>query len=403
MIDLDSIAPFLDPHHAAVAERAQRFAQEVLGALPPPADDSAARVQARTIVTALGEWGLVRHAHPLDLRACCLVREAIAAQSPLADDIFALQCLGSTPIASAGTPEQRQRYVEGAVSGQLIAGFAMTEPEAGSDVASLTSRATPAGDGWSLSGHKTLISNAGIADFYTVFASTEPSAGHRGISCFVVPKDAPGVIFVRPQVLSNPHPLGELRFDDVKLSRAALVGAEGSGFKLGMATLDSLRTTVAAAATGMATRALEEASRWALSRRQFGGAIADLQLVQAKLARMLTELSAARLLVYRAAHEKDTRGGRVSLPCAMAKLYATESAQRIIDDAVQIFGGRGVLAESVVDQLYRAIRPLRIYEGTSEVQHLVIARGWLKEFSARDATEAAAASATAEATAGSSR
>ncbi|MCB9587173.1 MAG: acyl-CoA dehydrogenase family protein [Polyangiaceae bacterium] len=383
MIDLDSVAPFLEPHHTAVAEAAQAFAKQVLAPMGHPKDDHDARHQARSIVHALGEAGLVKHAHPLDLRACCLVREALAFQSPLADDIYALQCLGSTPIASAGNQKQKDEYVAGAVSGQLMAGFAMTEPDAGSDVASLGTRAKKTRSGWKLHGHKTLISNAGIADFYSVFASTDPEAGHRGISCFVVPKDAPGLLFEKAQILSNPHPLGELFFDDVEVPEDAMVGERGGGFKLGMATLDSLRTTVAAAAAGMATRALEEATAWSLSRKQFGAPIADLQLIQAKLARMVTELSASRLLIYRAAHEKDTQGGRVSLPCAMAKLHATESAQRIIDDAVQIFGGRGVLAESVVDQLYRAIRPLRIYEGTSEVQHLVIARGWLKAFQSR--------------------
>ncbi|MCA9628772.1 MAG: acyl-CoA dehydrogenase family protein [Myxococcales bacterium] len=383
MIDLESVAPFLEPHHRDVAEAAQAFARDVLAPQGQPKDDADARHRARWIVQELGKAGLVKHAHPLDLRACCLVREALAFQSPLADDIYALQCLGSTPIASAGNKAQRERFVGGAVSGDLMAGFAMTEPDAGSDVASLTARAKKTRTGWKLHGHKTLISNAGIADFYSVFASTDHEAGHRGISCFVVPKDAPGLFFEKAQILSNPHPLGELFFDDVELPDEALVGERGAGFKLGMATLDSLRTTVAAAAAGMATRALEEATAWSLSRKQFGAPIAELQLIQAKLARMVTELSASRLLIYRAAHEKDTQGGRVSLPCAMAKLHATESAQRIIDDAVQIFGGRGVLAESVVDQLYRAIRPLRIYEGTSEVQHLVIARGWLKAFQAR--------------------
>lgn len=383
MIDLDSIAPFLEPHHREVAQVAQGFAHDVLAPKGPPKDDADARHRARWIVEELGRAGLVKHAHPLDLRACCLVREALAFQSPLADDIYALQCLGSTPIASAGNSDQQNEFVDGAVSGKLIAGFAMTEPDAGSDVASLTTRAKKTRGGWRLHGHKTLISNAGIADFYSVFASTDPAAGHRGISCFVVPKDAPGLFFEKAQVLSNPHPLGELFFDDVELPESALVGELGGGFKLGMATLDSLRTTVAAAAAGMATRALEEATAWSLRRKQFGAPIADLQLIQAKLARMVTDLSASRLLIYRAAHEKDTQGGRVSLPCAMAKLHATESAQRIIDDAVQILGGRGVLAESVVDQLYRAIRPLRIYEGTSEVQHVVIARGWLKAFQSR--------------------
>jgi acyl-CoA dehydrogenase len=242
------------------------------------------------------------------------------------------------------------------------------------------------GDDYVLDGTKTLISNAGIADFYTVFARTAAngdgnervsgnrSGGHHGISCFVVPADAPGFRFVRPLVMSAPHPLGEIAFEGCRIPASHRLGPEGAGFKLGLATLDRLRPTVAAAACGMARRALGEALAHATTRHQFGAPLSDLQLVQVKLARMATELDAARLLVYRAAWEKDRGADRITVEAAMAKAYATEAAQRIVDDAVQILGGRGVLADSPVDRLYRSVRALRIYEGTTEVQHLIIAR-----------------------------
>src|SRR6185436_14907635 len=238
-------------------------------------------------------------------------------------------------------------------------------------VASLATVARRAGDGWQLDGRKTLISNAGIADVYCVFAATDRAAGSRGLSCFLVPADAPGLRFAGAQVLSAPHPLGELAFESCRLPADALLGDEGGGFKLGMRTLDRLRPTVAAAACGMAARSLEEAIAHARARRQFGEPLASFQLVQAKLATMATELTAARLLVYRAAWEADRGADRITLEAAMAKSFATEAAQRIVDAAVQVIGGRGVLADHVVDRLYRAVRALRIYEGTTEVQHLV--------------------------------
>jgi acyl-CoA dehydrogenase len=240
-------------------------------------------------------------------------------------------------------------------------------------VASLRTRAVRDGSDWVIDGEKTLISNAGIADFYVTFASTEPERGSRGITAFLVPADSPGLEFGGPQVLSAPHPLGSLTFTGCRLPSAAVVGEVGSGFKLGMATLDQLRPTVGAAACGMARRALDEALAHALAREQFGKPLADFQIVQDKLGRMAIELDAARLLVYRAAWEKDAGAERITLEAAMAKAYATEAAQRVIDAGVQILGGRGVLAESVVDRLYRSIRALRIYEGTTEIQHLIVA------------------------------
>jgi acyl-CoA dehydrogenase len=377
-VDLEPVRVFLTDAHLELAERASAFADQHLASAPAPQDDAAARALSRRFLEAMGSAGLLSFVHPLDLRACCLLREIIAHASPLADEVFALQALGSMPVAVAGNGELQQRLLGGVTDGSLMAAFAMTEPEAGSDVAALSTRARRDGDHYLLSGKKTLISNAGIADFYTLFASTDPAAGHRGISAFVVPADAPGLLFDGPQVLSAPHPLGELTLDDCRVHESHRLGEEGTGFKLGMQTLDSLRTTVGAAACGMANRALHEALNHVSSRRQFGAPLAELQLVQARLAQMAVELTASRLLVYRAAHAKDSGKPRVSEECAMAKLFATEAAQRIVDSAVQLHGGRGVLAESTVDQLYRAVRPLRIYEGATDVQYLVIARCLLK-------------------------
>jgi acyl-CoA dehydrogenase len=272
-----------------------------------------------------------------------------------------------------------EQWVAPSLDGRAMAAFAMTEPEAGSDVASLATRARRDGDHYVLDGAKCFISNAGIADYYSVFATTDPGAGGRGIGCFVVPAETPGLKFVRAQVLSSPHPLGEIALEGCRVPVANRLGEEGKGFALGLKTLDRLRATVGAAACGMGARALAEALAHARSRKQFGKPLGEFQLVQEKLARMATELTAARLLVYRAAHAADAGAERVTLEAAMAKLHATEAAQRIVDDAVQVLGGQGVLASSPVDRLYRSVRALRIYEGTSEVQHLVIAGLLLKE------------------------
>ncbi|MDX1648094.1 MAG: acyl-CoA dehydrogenase family protein, partial [Longimicrobiales bacterium] len=307
-----------------------------------------------------------------DLRGCCLAREAVAAASPLADAVWALQGLGITPFLLAGTDEQRGRWVRPALAGELMGGFAITEPDAGSDVASMTTRAVRDGDAYVLDGHKSFISNAGIADFYVVFASTDPDAKSRGLSAFVVPAETPGLAFSGAQVMSAPHPLGELAFDGCRIPAKNLLGEVNGGFKVAMATLDQLRPTVGAAACGMAGRALREALSHAVERRQFGEPIGDFQLIQDKLGRMSIELTAARMLVYRAAYEKDLGAERITTEAAMAKAYATEAAQRIVDEAVQILGGRGVMAEHPVDRLYRSIRALRIYEGTTEIQHLII-------------------------------
>jgi alkylation response protein AidB-like acyl-CoA dehydrogenase len=327
----------------------------------------------------LGDAGWLSYIEARDWRACCLIREALASASPLADAVFALQALGSLPILLAGSDELIERWIPDTVAGRAMAAFAMTEPGAGSDVAAIATTATRNGDDYVLNGHKTFISNAGIADYYTVFASTDPAAGNKGISCFVVPADTPGLRFAGAQVLSSPHPLGEIKFSDCRVPASNRLGQEGKGFGLGLRTLDRLRATVGAAACGMAARALQEALSHARQRRQFGKTLGEFQLVQEKLARMAIDLSAARLLVYRAAWEADQGAERVTLEAAMAKSFATEAAQRIVDDAVQILGGAGVLANNPVDRLYRSVRALRIYEGTTEVQYLVIAGQLLKD------------------------
>ena len=379
MPDTAAVRAFLDDRHAPLASGIAEFAAREIAALPEPADDGAARRQARDIMARLGAGGWYRPIVEQDLRACCLIRETLAAASPLADAVFALQALGALPIVVAGSEELSRRWVTPLLAGRVMAAFAMTEPDAGSDVGALATTARRDGDHYVLDGTKTLISNAGIADFYTVFAATDRSRGARGISCFVVAADTPGLRFVKPLVLSAPHPLGEIAFEGCRVPAASRLGAEHEGYRLGLGVLDRLRATVAAAACGMGDRALREALAHAKGRRQFGHPLAEFQLVQEKLARMATDLAAARLLVYRAASEADRGGARVKLEAAMAKAFATEAAQRIVDDAVQILGGRGVLADHPVDRLYRSVRALRIYEGTTEIQHLVIAKQLLGE------------------------
>ena len=372
------IQPFLEPQHVDFSVRVMEFARRQIATLPPPADDAAARLQAKEILALLGSGRWLIPIGQEDWRSCCLVREALGAASPLADAVFALQALGTVPILMAGSKALKDQWAVAALEGRAMGGFAMTEPEAGSDVAAMGTTARRDGSDYVLDGGKTLISNAGIADFYAVFALTDPGKGAKGISCFLVPADAPGVRFVRPLVLSSPHPLGEVAFEGCRVPAANRIGEEGEGYKIGLATLDRLRPTVGAAACGMAFRALAEAIQHAQARKQFGKPLAEFQLVQEKLSRMYTDLTAARLLVYRAAWEKDQGADRITLEAGMAKAFATESAQRIIDDAVQILGGRGVLADNPVDRLYRSVRALRIYEGTTEIQHLVIASQLLK-------------------------
>ncbi len=383
MPDIQTILPFLDDEHHALAVELDRFARAEIATLGQPADDAAAREQGREVLKRLGRAGWAAYAIPAEhggaargagLRTCCLVREALASASPLADAIFALQALGSGPLIDGGSDDLRGEWLPRIARGEVMTAFAMTEPEAGSDVGGMRTRAVRDGDDWVLEGRKWMISNAGIADVYAVFASTEPEAGSRGLSCFLVAADNPGLRFAGAQVLAAPHPLGEIELEGCRVSDGALLGTVGEGFKLGMRTLDRLRATVAAAACGMAARALAEARAHAAERRQFGRALDDFQLVQASLADMAVELESARLSTYRAAWEVDRQGPEVTYRSALAKLQATEAAQRVVDGAVQILGGRGVVDDHPVDHLYRAVRALRIYEGASDIQRLVIAR-----------------------------
>ncbi len=373
MTDTTPIRAFLDDSHLEFSTRVDAFSIEEMGALPEPVDDPDSRRQARHLLEVLGRGQWFDPIRRRDWRACCLARESLAAVSPLADSVFALQALGSVPIQLSDNQAMQDRWLSAALSGEAMMAFAMTEPEAGSDVAAMSTSARRDGTEYVLSGQKTLISNAGIADIYTVFAVTDPRGEKNAISCFVVPAETPGLEFRGPQVMSAPHPLGDIAFHDCRVPEAFRLGDEGAGMKLGMATLDRLRPTVGAAACGMAWRALDEALRHAATRRKFGKPLAELQIIQQKLARMATDLVAASLLVYRAACEADQGAERVTLESAMAKSFATEAAQHIVDDAVQIVGGRGVLADHPVDRLYRSVRALRIYEGTTEIQQLVIA------------------------------
>jgi len=371
-LETETIRAFLDAHHLAGAEKMTEIAAR-WASRAEPVDDAAARREAREMAQALGAAGGFEPIAARDWRSCCMMREALAAASPLADAVFALQGLGTLPLLLADNAAIRERWLEAAIAGRAMAAFAMTESGAGSDVSAMATTARRDGDEYVLDGEKTFISNAGIADFYTTFASTDPGAGRKGISCFVVPADTPRLRFVGPQILSCPHPLGTIAFEGCRVPAECRLGEEGKGLSLGLRTLDRLRPTVGAAACGMAARALELALAHARERRQFGKALAEFQLVQQKLARMATSLAAARLLVYRAAWVSDRGAERVTLEAAMAKSFATEEAQKIVDDAVQILGGAGVMASHPVDRLYRAVRALRIYEGTTEIQHLVIA------------------------------
>jgi acyl-CoA dehydrogenase len=371
--------PFLEEHHLRLGEQVDRFVRDrVRGADLGESEDR----QARSLVRALAVEGLLAHTVPaefeesassLDVRALCVVREQLCYESSLADLMFAMQGLGSFPVALAGSMEIKHRILPLVKSGDAIAAFAITETEAGSDVSAIKTTARRDGASYVLEGAKTFISNAGLADFYVVFAKTDSAKGAKGISAFVVENQAPGFSFEGKIELIAPHPIGRIRFDGCRVPAENLLGEEGEGFKIAMTTLDTFRPTVGAAAVGLAWRALDEAISYSKARVQFGRPLAEFQATQMKLAEMSTELDAARLLVHRAAWKRDTEGGRVTLESAMAKLFATEAAQRIIDAAVQIHGGTGVVRGSVVEHLYREVRALRIYEGTSEIQKLVIA------------------------------
>ncbi|HKR58278.1 MAG TPA: acyl-CoA dehydrogenase family protein [Pyrinomonadaceae bacterium] len=375
--------PFFNDVHRDLAARVARFVEQEID--DRPIADHEVDDRARALVGALARAGLLgyavaAHNSHLDIRSLCLIREILSYSSSLADLAFVMQGLGTHAISQAAPEHVRDFWLTRASEGRAIAAFALTEPEAGSDVAAVKTTATRDGDAWVINGIKRFISNAGIADFYTVFARTGTQTGGRAeLSAFVVSAKMPGFRVVERTQLIAPHPIGEIEFRDCRLPAEDMVGAEGDGFLLAMRTLDSFRASVGAAACGMARRALDESVRYASSRKQFGRLLAEHQLIQEKLADMVTELDAARLLVYRAAYLKDGGAGRVSREASEAKMYATEAAGRIIDQAVQIHGGAGLVHGSVVEHLYRDVRALRIYEGTSEIQKLIIASQLLKE------------------------
>lgn len=376
---MKAVAAFLSPGHHEHWTRVTRWSREELWPRPEPDSDDAARREAVALLRALGSAGLLELLASQDLRGLCLLREAVAYASPLADEVVAIQALGAVPLVRAGTDQQRARWLTDITAGRVMTAFAMTEPEAGSDVAAMRTAAVRDGDGWVLNGQKHLISNAGLADLYVVFASTSPEKGSRGITVFLVPAATPGLHFDGAQVMAAAHPLGRLRFTDCRVPDNARLGPVDQGFKIGMATLDQVRPSVGAAACGMAARALDEASAHARQRVQFGQRLADMPIVREKIGRMATELDAARLLVYRAAWEMDSHPGRHSASAAMAKSFATEMAQRAVDDAVQIVGGLGVLLGHPVERLYRSVRALRIYEGATDIQRLIVAAPYLDE------------------------
>ena len=371
--------PFFDDAHRQLAASLETWIDREIASAAHDGDlDSA----ARELVGLLGDGGWLRHcvpashggqAHQLDVRSICLLREALARRSGLADFAFAMQGLGSAPISLFGSADLKNRYLPDVAAGQRIAAFAISEPDSGSDVANMATTARLNGDSYVLNGTKTWISNAGLAHQYVIFARTGEAPGAKGLSAFVIDADAPGLTVAERIDVIAPHPLGTLKLQDCSVPAAQLLGAPGDGFKVAMTTLDVFRSSVGAAALGFARRALDEAIDRSNVRKAFGQKLSNMQLIQAKLADMAVQVDAAALLIYRAAWTKDTRGGRVTREAAMAKLYATEAAQRVVDQAVQIFGALGVVSGSVVEQLYREVRALRIYEGTSEIQQLVIA------------------------------
>ena len=383
--------PFFEPRHSDLARQLDTWAAEHISA--SHGDDVDAECKA--LVRALGQAGWLQHAiggmayggasDTMDTRTICLIRETLARHNGLADFAFAMQGLGSGAISLAGSPAQKQHYLPRVARGEAIAAFALSEPEAGSDVAAMQCSAEVVGDEVVLNGTKTWISNGGIADFYVVFARTGEAPGPRGISAFIVDAGTPGFeVTERIQVIA-PHPLATLRFTDCRIPLTQRVGEAAEGFKIAMRTLDVFRTSVAAASLGFARRALDEALHRATTRKMFNQTLADFQLTQAKLAQMATTVDSTALLTYRAAWQRD-QGRNVTREAAMAKMSATEGAQQVIDAAVQIWGGLGVVSGQTVERLYREIRSLRIYEGATEVQQLIIARELLRDLPATQAS-----------------
>lgn len=367
--------PFFEARHREHAERLEAWCDSHL-----PVDHSDVDAACRALVASLGAAGFLKPTaidpadpQPLDVRTLCITRETLARHDGLADFAFAMQGLGTGAISLFGTPEQK-RWLDRTRAGTAIAAFALSEPRSGSDVANMEMTATREGDAYVLSGEKTWISNGGIADLYCVFARTGEAPGAKGISAFLVPADAPGLTIAERIDVVAPHPLARLFFDDVRVPAAALVGRPGEGFRIAMSVLDVFRSTVGAAALGFARRALDETVARVRERELFGAPLFDLQMVQGHVADMALDVDAAALLVYRAAWTKDSGAARVTREAAMAKLFATDRAQDVIDKAVQLHGGDGVRKGHIVESLYREIRALRIYEGASDVQKVVIAR-----------------------------
>lgn len=372
--------PFFEEHHRALADQLETWAALHCAHVDHRDVDAA----CRELVRNLGRDGWLKHTAPgespsdkIDVRTLALVRETLARHSGLADFAFAMQGLGAGPISLFGTPAQKARWLPKTRSGAAIAAFALSEPASGSDVANISMTARRSGDGFTLDGEKTWISNGGIADLYVVFARTGEVAGAKGLSAVIVRGDNPGLSVAERIEVMAPHPLARLAFKACRVGVGDLIGAPGDGFKIAMATLDVFRTSVGAAALGFARRALAETIKRAKSRKLFGAPLSELQMVQGHIADMVVEVDAAALLVYRAAWTKDTGAARVTREAAMAKLYATEAAQRVIDAAVQIHGGDGVRSGHPVEVLYREIRALRIYEGASDVQKIVVAKSAL--------------------------
>ncbi|MGH7706884.1 MAG: acyl-CoA dehydrogenase family protein [Vulcanimicrobiaceae bacterium] len=376
--------PFFTDDHRRLAQTLEPWAGAHVAAGAGEVDVDTA---CRNYVQALGAGGWLRYCvsaasggafAAIDSRALCLIRETLARYDGLADFAFGMQGLGSGAISLAGTPEQQARYLPPVRDGDAIAAFALSERDAGSDVGAITTRARLAGDCYVLDGAKTWISNGGIADFYVVFARTGEAAGSRGLSAFIVDAGSPGLTITERIAVIAPHPLATVSLDNCRVPASALLGERGAGFKLAMRTLDIFRASVAAAALGFARRALDEALARVRTRAIFGQKLVDFQLTQAAIGAMATGIDSSALLTYRAAWIRDVLGGSATREAAMAKMVATETAQQVIDRAVQLFGGLGVTRGQPVERLYREIRSLRIYEGATEVQQLIVARETLK-------------------------
>ena len=368
--------PFFEARHRELVEELEAWCKQQL-----PVDHSDVDAACKSLVNILGEGGWLQHSgadvgEKLDVRTLCLIRETLARHDGLADFAFAMQGLGMGAVSLFGTPEQREWLIK-TRCGKAISAFALTEPASGSDVAAIATTATKMQGGYVLNGEKTYISNGGIADLYVVLARTGEAPGAKGLSAFLVPATAPDLEIVSRIEVIAPHPLAHLRFNNLALPQEAMIGKAGEGFKIAMSVLDVFRSTVGAAALGFARRALDEAIARVKSRKVGGTPLADLQMVQGHIADMALEIDASALLIYRAAWKRDMGAARITREAAMAKLYATEAAQRIIDMAVQLHGGDGVRSGFAVESLYREIRALRIYEGASDVQRIVIARAVL--------------------------